>query len=156
PGPRRTRPNRLSRSNAVKPCGVRLHSFLRSCASHWSSSYTRRNRTSKSVKYCTVRRKRSKCAFIGRGMNSGGSWSESWLRPIGKRVHRHKPLIDCVLRRDHRFERFVEGFWGGLSYNGWHGLNIMKIIKQITAAALVATFLATPFAGLAAESKSDD
>jgi len=32
----------------------------------------------------------------------------------------------------------------------------MKIIKHITAAALVATFLATPFAGLAAESKSDD
>jgi hypothetical protein len=32
---------------------------------------------------------------------------------------------------------------------------IMKIIKQITAAALAATFLVAPFAGLAADAKAD-
>ena len=88
-------------------------------------------------------------------MSSVELWSALWLKEL-EVVSRRKPLADCVLRAIARPDHFLEGFLAGVSYNGWHGLNIMKIIKQITAAALMATFLAAPFAGLAAEAKSDD
>jgi hypothetical protein len=54
-----------------------------------------------------------------------------------------------------RGENFLEGFGPAVAYNGWHEQTIMKIIKQITAAVLAATFLVAPFSTLAADAKSD-